>query len=220
MSGAVVRQGPYVRSGAHIGAVLIIVGVAQFAIVGNALTQLYYPHYSLLTNYISDLGNTATSPWHLAFNVSIILLGLLAIPGTLLIWDAFRPGLFRLLGLSFLWIAEVGAIFVGLFPENVNGTVHGLASLVVFLFAGLSMLVLAGAMLRDTRWHGYRAFSAIFGLVTLAALVGFLLGHWGPLGPGGVERIVVYPVLIWGVAIGARILGTPALASRRRLGVP
>ena len=56
----------------RLGATLVGIGTIQF-IVAMGVVQAGYPGYSLLTNYISDLGNTATSPWHVVFNASIIL---------------------------------------------------------------------------------------------------------------------------------------------------
>ncbi len=194
----------------HSGAIVLLVGVVQFVIVGMALTQLKYPGYSLTGNYISDLGNTSTSPWYFVFNGSIIALGVLSFFGVLMIWGAFKPGLLRLAGLALLLVASIAAIGVGVFPENVNGGIHGLASLLVFLPSGLAMVLLSGTMLRDTRWQGFRFFTFLLGVITLVALALYLPQYWGPLGPGGLERIVVYPVLIWAFVISIHLRQLPS----------
>ena len=126
--------------------------------MANAVVQSQYPGYSLLGNYISDLGNTATSPWHAMFNVSIALLGLCAFVGVLLTWGAFVRGRPRVLGLSLLLLASVAAMLVGAFPENVNPPVHDLVSVLVFLPGGLAFVILALGMRPDTPWAGGQAY--------------------------------------------------------------
>lgn len=181
---------------ARWGAVLIGLGIVQFS-AAMAVVQAGYPHYSDLTNFISDLGNTATSPWHWVFNVSIILLGILAFVGILLAWGGFPPGATRVVGLSLLLVASLGAIFVGLFPENVNPTVHGLASLAVFAPGGAALLVLAAGMGPATSWRWLRVPSAVLGLITLASLAYYL--PYQANYPGFVERLIVFPILVWGI---------------------
>ena len=207
------------------GGLLIAVGAVQF-VVANAWVQTRYAGYSLLTNYISDLGNTSTSPLHIVFNISIILLGVLAFVGILLAWGGFPRGgsrvvgLFLLLiasvaailvGLFLLLIASVAAILVGLFPENVNGTVHDTASLLVFLPAGLALVIVSNGMKPGTMWFGYRAFTLILGLVVL-----FSLAYYAPTqtfsttwDPGLIERLIVYPILLWAVVVGIHLARMP-----------
>ena len=48
---------PLVRRSVRWGGMLIALGFVQFAIA-NAIVQSRYSGYSLLTNYVSDLGNT------------------------------------------------------------------------------------------------------------------------------------------------------------------
>jgi hypothetical membrane protein len=192
------------------GGILIAVGVVQFA-AAMAWVQSQYSGYSLLTNYISDLGNTSTSPQHLVFNVSIILLGILAFLGVLLGWGGFPRGGPRVLGLFLLLIASLAAIGVGLFPENVNSNVHDFVSLMVFLPGGLALVVLSAGMRQNTMWDGFRAFSLILGLVTLVSLA-----YYAPTqtynttwDPGFVERLIVYPILLWGFIAGVHLARLP-----------
>ena len=152
-----------------VGVGLIALGVVEFT-TAMVIVQLGYPGYSDTANYISDLGNTATSPWHLVFNLSIVPLGGLAFVGILLAWDGFLPGDTRGVGLSLLLVASIGAILVGVFPENVNPTVHGLASLTVFAPGGVGLVVLGSGLRRDTAWHWLRWVSVALGLITLASL--------------------------------------------------
>jgi len=195
------------------GAALIAVGVVQFS-AAMAIVQSAYPGYSDVTNYISDLGNTATSPWHVVFNVSIVLLGLLAFVGILLAWGGFPAGGSRVVGLVLLLAASVGAVFVGLFPENVNGTVHGLASLTVFGPGGVALLVLAAGMSDRTSWHWLRWGSAVLGAITLVSLAYYVPTQTGNTtwDPGFVERLIVFPILIWGFLAALHLARTPRAA--------
>src|SRR5580658_8979166 len=104
------RYGPLVHRSVRHGAILYIVAVVQF-LVGMAVTQLLYgpPTYNLLSNYISDLGaihcgplagRQVCSPGHEVFNVSIIILGILLILGTLLIRTSFPARSTRSVGLG------------------------------------------------------------------------------------------------------------------------
>lgn len=188
------------------GAGLIAFGVVQFS-VAMAVVQYGYPGYSDAANYISDLGNTATSPWHWVFNISIILLGALAFFGILLAWSGFPPGGTRIVGLFLLLLASVGAILVGLFPENVNSAVHGVASLTVFGPGGVALVVLGSGWRPRTAWHWLRPTSVALGLVTLVSLAYYIPTQvnnttWEP---GFVERLIVFPILLWGFLVALQL---------------
>jgi hypothetical membrane protein len=210
----------FVSRSVRWGAALLGVGVVQF-VVANAVVQSQYPGYSLLGNYISDLGNTATSPWHVVFNVSIALLGLCAFVGILLTWAAFVRGATRVIGLPLLLLASVAAVLVGTFPENVNPPVHDLVSLLVFLPGGLAILILAVGMRPDTSWAGGRSYSALLGAVTLVSLAYYVptQGSNTTWDPGLVERLIVAPILIWGFGVAVH-LGRARTRPRSALVVP
>jgi hypothetical membrane protein len=225
------RYGPLVHRSVHHGAALWVLGVVEF-LVGMIVTQLGWsnPSYSLTQNYISDLGavNCGTfashyicSPWHLVFNISIILLGILLILGVLLLPSAFPNRRSRSIGLILLVVAGFGAIGVGLSPEDVNLTVHSISALLAFAGGGLALIVLGFAMFRDTRWDGWRAYSVLSGLVSLVSLILFTAkswtwgGLWADLGVGGIERLIVAPILLWALLVGIHLLRIPAFAPRQ-----
>lgn len=190
-----------------LGATLIAVGVVQFTLA-MAVVQYEYPGYSDFANYISDLGNTVTSPWHDVFNVSIILLGVLAFVGVLLSWEGFERGGTRAVGLPLLLLASIAAVLVGCFPENVNPPVHDTVSLLVFAPGGLALVVLAGGMREGTSWHWFRGPSAGLGVVTLLSLAYYVPTQannttWGP---GLIERLIVAPILLWGFLAAVELI--------------
>jgi hypothetical membrane protein len=209
---------PFVDGSVRVGAILIGVGAVQF-VVAMGVVQSGYPHYSLLANYISDLGNTATSPLHVVFNASIIALGVLAFVGILGAWGGFPRGGARFGGLSLLLVASVAAILVGIFPENVNPTVHGLASLAVFAPGGIGLVVVGTGLRAPTHWSSYRGFTILLGAITLVALA-----YYAPtqatnstVDPGLVERLIVAPILVWAVAIAVHLVRLP-VRPRVRIG--
>lgn len=204
---------PLVHRSVRSGAVLLVVGALQF-IVAMAVVQNQYPGYSLSGNYISDLGG-AHSPWALVFDGSVIVLGVCAIFGALLIWGAFDPRPARGAGLGFFLLAGVGAIGVGIFPETtpvLNGGMHEIVSFIAFAGSGLGLTVLSFAMTPGPRWRFSRPFTLALGLVTLAAIVLFATHIYLGLGPGGMERVVVAPVLLWAIVEGAHIGRLPRFA--------
>ncbi len=223
------RYGPLVHRRVHHGALLWVVGVLQFVVAMIVVQLAWTTPYSLAQNYISDLGNTACgefgsqyvcSPWHLLFNVSIVVMGLLLIAGAFLLPTAFPSRSSRTVGLGLLVVAGLGSIGVGLSPENVNPTVHSLSALLAFGGGELALLVLGVAMFRDTRWDGFRSYTVISGLVSLVALLLFVAhayrwgGLWTTWGPGGIERLVAAPPLLWAVVAGIHLLRIRSFAPR------
>jgi hypothetical membrane protein len=215
------RYGPLVHRSVRHGAILWIVGVLQF-LVGMIVTQIGYgSSYSLTQNYISDYGaihcgelagRYVCSPWHVVFDTSIVLLGILLILGAILIRTAFPSRSTRTVGLGILIISGFGAIGVGLSPEDYNLTIHSLSAATAFVGGGLALIVLGFAMFRDTRWDGFRAYSMISGLVALVAFVLFISHAYGPLGVGGMERLIVAPILVWAFVVGVHLVRIPTYA--------
>ncbi len=195
------------------GAILLIFGAVQF-IVGMIVVQSRYPGYSLTQNYISDLGG-ANSPWALGFDASVILLGLCAIFGALLIWSAFPERPSRGVGLTFLLIAGIGAVGVGVFPETtpvLNGGMHVIVSAVAFVGAGIGLTILSFAMAPGPHWRASRPFTLALGVLTLAATVLFETNLYLGLGPGGMERLIVAPILLWAIVEGVHLSQLPRFA--------
>lgn len=219
--------GPLVHRAARYGGALFLFGAIAF-VIGNAVAQLGWTHpYSLLNNYISDLGavncgywpsgssHFVCSPWHVAFNAAVILMGLCFILGAFTIRSAFPPGRLGPLGLVGIVVAGIGAIGVGLFPEDVNLTLHSLSAVTAFLIGNLAVIALGIAMVRDRRWEGYRTFSIASGIFGVIFLFVYLFHFWGPLGLGGSERLIVAPILLWASVAGIHIMRMPTYAPAR-----
>ncbi len=185
-------------SGLKLAGSLILVAVIQFILL-MTVSEALYPHYSVSANYISDLGVGTTAP---IFNTSIALLGVAVVAAAYLM----RRGLGSMVFSVLVALAGIGAICIGVFNESF-GMLHTYVSVWTFLFGAFAMLY----SVRITRWPlGY--LSAPLGLLSLfsLAMLGFFPQAFG-LGVGGFERLVVYPFLLWGLALGGYMLG---LASR------
>jgi hypothetical membrane protein len=153
--------------------------------------------YRMTANWISDLGAT-TAPWHWVMNGSFLLQGVLIAGGAVLVRSLF-PARWVYWLVLFLWVAAgIGVLFVGLFPENVDIQVHGLAALVHFLCGNLAMILLGLTSIR--RWRGRITLAAgVTGLVGLLT-VGYLNSHPGSalaVHAGLVERFAAYPLPLW-----------------------
>jgi hypothetical membrane protein len=224
--GATARLGPLVRRSVHHGALLWLVGAFQFLLVMIAVQLAWTQPYSLSSNAISDLGNTGCgpwpdatsavvcSPWHTVFNVSIIVLGLCVVFGSILVKSAFPPRKSALVGLGLFVLSGIGSIGVGAFPENVNLTAHTLSATLALGVGGVTLIVLAYAMLRDTRWNGYRAYTLLSGLVSTVAFLLLATHHYLGLGFGGIERLVAAPELLWLLLASIHLLYVPAFAPK------
>lgn len=221
------KLGPLVRRSVHHGAAIWFVADLQF-LVAMVLTEYAWTYpYSLTQNYVSDLGNTACgpwpdatsamivcSPWHTLFNVSIAVLGVGVLLGALLVKSAFPSRRTSQVGLSVVILAGIGAVLVGVFPENVYGTGHTIASVLAILVGGIGVAILALAMFRDTRWAGYRAYTLFSGLVTIVAFVLLATGNVFGLGPGGMERLAIAPELLWLLLVSIHLMFIPAYAPK------
>jgi hypothetical membrane protein len=187
----------------------MFVGAAQF-LVGMLIAEALYPGYSISGNYISDLGAYCNGvfpnagvcviyqPTSNIFNSSVFLLGLLLVVAAYVFWRPHDMNVFPFLVL----LTGIGAMGVGVFPET-NAVAHEITSDVAFLFAGLSAI-----------W-GYRLtrapmayFSVILGVVNLVAIVLFTANVLLGLGVGGMERMIVYPVIAWALGMGGYFMNS------------
>ena len=183
----------------RIAGVLFLMASAQF-MLGLVIAEASYSDYSVADNYISDLG---VGPSSMVFNSSAFLFGVLSLIGAY-----FLPRTVDFMRLTVLLILmAIGAMGVGIFTSAFT-TIHGVVSLMAFGFGGLSAI----ASFKVSKLP-LSAISVILGVVTLGALALFAGGlvttgsltssdppvseFFLGIGPGGMERIILYPALIW-----------------------
>jgi len=185
-----------------VAGALVLVGGSQF-VVGMLVAEALYPGYSISQNYISDLG---VGPSAMIFNSSVLLLGLLVVAGAYFVNRSFRNRLVT----GLLVLASVGAMGVGVFTENYH-VMHEIVSGIAFIFGGLVPIAAYRLVRRP-----FSYLSVVMGVLSLSAMVllsaeySFGLGEqcFLGLGPGGMERMIVYPVLLWEVAFGGHLMAS------------
>jgi len=191
--------------------ILFFIASTQF-ILGLIVAEASYPSYSISGNYISDLG---VGPSSMIFNSSIFLLGLLSITGAY-----FLPRTINFRALSILLVLmAIGAMGAGVFTKS-SAAIHGVMSSMAFLFGGLSAIASFKVLKTPLSMM-----SVILGLIVLSALAlfgGGLLASGSfteieaqdsvfflGLGPGGMERMIVYPALIWLAGFSGHLIALP-----------
>ena len=192
------------RSEAAAGALFFLVGA--IALLGIIVAEVLYPGYTTLQE-ISDLGasrppnSVIHHPSSTIFNATMLVSGALVLAGTYLVHRAFdRRGVTAVLTLFGL-----GVFGVGVFPGN-RVPWHQLFALLTFVAGGLSAVISARIVVGP-----FRSLCVAFGAFSLAVLASVVvLGDANPLlslGLGGVERLVVYPILLWATGFGGYLLG-------------
>jgi len=165
----------------------LFAGVAQF-ILAMIIAEALYPGYSTSANFISDLG---VGPSAAIFNTSIVLLGIAFIVATILIHRALKQKLFTI----FLALTGIGTAGVGIFTGDFL-IVHVTVSLIAFVSGSLAS-IFSYRLIRSPLKYA----SVILGLLGLSAFIISISGSTLGLGPGGIERMIVYPLLIWGLGV-------------------
>jgi hypothetical membrane protein len=190
-------------SAAKAGAALFL-GTVQYGI-GLILAEAFYPGYNVSTNAVSDLGATCSTPCVIyyptatIFDTSIVILGVAILVTAYFSRKAFKSTLFSVI----VALGGIGAIGVGTFNET-TGIFHSIFSLIVFLFAGISALM-ASRYVKPPM----SIFSIVLGLLTLIALALYVPKIYLGLGQGGMERMIVYPVLLWAIGYGGHLMSLP-----------
>jgi hypothetical membrane protein len=188
---------------------------------------VWRPPYSLITNTISDLGNTACgrydgryvcSPRNLWMNGGFVGLGLIMITGALLLHQEFidrerRERLASFFGFSCLGLGGLGSILVGVSPENTSPTLHITGAAFALGVGTLGILLFALGVRLPVRYRGY---SILLSSLSLLALVLFACHRDFGLGAGGMERIAAYPETIWMIWFGVYISRDHYLKGRRQ----
>jgi hypothetical membrane protein len=200
-----------IRIGSFLWASSIQFFIAQVIAALNWATP-----YSLVTRYISDLGNTACaaypigstiqvcSPWHFVMNASFIVLGVTMASGAVLMVRAFRSGGLSTIGLGLIAVAGFGVLLVGLFPENENIRLHALGAGLNFVCGNLGMVLLGIAGATGAARQGFDLVSAGMGTLGLIGTALFVSEHYSGLGQGGMERVAAYPLTVWLIVAGVR----------------
>jgi hypothetical membrane protein len=173
----------------------------QFFVVETVAESRYAGGYSRVDDVVSALG-TAGSAARQLMNASFVLQGALILGGALLLRPALLRGAAQVAPVL-LGAAALGALLVGVFPLDGNGTLHAIGAGLYFVGGGLGLIALAYAV--RPRSEALGTALALLGLVGTAATVFFLTGVTSYLGTGGTERVAAY-VLPIGLALTGGVL--------------
>jgi hypothetical membrane protein len=149
---------------------------------------------------ISDLGATETGvvlhPSSTIFNLTMLVAGAMIITAA---WFAHRALHRKAVSIP-TGLLGLGVLGVGTFPGNIHPQ-HPLFAFTAFVAGGLAVM-----LSYKVTPQPLRAIFAVMGAVSLGfTLASVFLLEWGPfarLDLGGVERWMVYPVLLWLVGFG------------------
>ena len=187
---------------AKIAGAALFAGVVQFALA-MLVAESLYPGYSVSGNAISDLGATCSNgacrtvqPSSIIFNLSIILAGLLVLVSGFYLRRAVRANAI----VACVLVAGAAMAGVGVFPETF-GVLHGIVSLTTFL--SISFAAIAAYKVERSPLS---YFSVLLGIFSLVATILFIGGVYLGLGEGGMERMIVYPVLLWSIAFSGHLI--------------
>ena len=198
---------------APAGILLFALGAAFLTV--TMLAASIAPAYDYSAAAISDLGVIGETA--VLFNGLLVFVGALNIVAGLLMYAVHR----RRWILAVYLLAGLGAAGAGLVPLDVGG-LHSLFALFGFVFFNLEAVATATVLRGPTRLISYAA--GIVGLVYVTVMIIGDAGNpaiFGAIGHGGSERMIVYPAMLWAVAIGGYLTaGTPLRGPSRRSAEP
>ncbi|UCH31254.1 MAG: DUF998 domain-containing protein [Candidatus Bathyarchaeota archaeon] len=187
---------------AKVAGTLLFLGSIQWFLV-IVLTEGLHPDYNSGAHYVSSLGVGTTS---LLYNSSLILFGITIVAGAYLLQRAFSSKFFFVL----LIVTGFATLGVGLFPEDVR-PLHGIVTPIALLFGALSAIVSYRLQKPPLSYV-----SVGLGVLSLGASV-FFNSYLGlprdsnitflGLGKGTMERLVIYPILLWCIGFGGHLIG-------------
>ena len=196
---AAVRQEAAADDLTVAGLMFIVLGAAFLTV--TMLAASIAPAYDFSGGAISDLG--VIDETALLFNVLLVVTGGLNAVGGYLLYGRHR----RLWLLVPYIVGGAGAIGAGLLPLDTGGP-HSLFALLGFLFFNVeaicTAMVVRGPM---------RAISVVAGATGLVFVGVMIVGDggnaaiFGPIGHGGAERMIVYPVMLWLLTLGGYLIG-------------
>lgn len=181
------------------GLILLILAAQFMTII--MLAASIAPRYDYHAAAISDLGVIPETS--LLFNLSLVAVGVLNIVGGYLFYRSHG----RRWILAVFVIAGIGAAGAGLLPLD-RSEFHGLFALAAFLFFNLEAIATGQVTHGPIRWV-----SRVAGATGLAFVVLMVIGDSGsaavfePIGHGGAERMIVFPVMLWMLVVGGWLLG-------------
>jgi hypothetical membrane protein len=209
----------------QLAGTLILLAGMQF-VIGAHIAEATYPGYNVNQNYLSDLGATVRytsngvtiviqQPASAIFTVMLMAMGVLILGAAYLMFPLVKSRR----TVVFMGLFGIAALGIGIFSE-VFTLIHGIFSLLAFFTGGLAAIFSFKLTKRPMNYV-----SVILGVTVLVAMVllelasldqilpemGFAAGAplQTPIGIGGLERMIAYPLMLWFVMFGASLISAP-----------
>jgi hypothetical membrane protein len=187
------------------GLLLAVAGIGVF--MGIITAEALYPaDYGTGASMISDLGGSeppngvVLEPSATIFNSVMIVGGGIILAGALCYWMAAR----RKVVAVPLALLGLGALGVGVFPGD-TGAIHAVFAQLTFIAGGVAAILSALVVSSPLRY-----LAVVLGAVPLVNLALYiaLQDDWfvSGLGPGGLERWIAYPIVLWLVVFGGYLM--------------
>ena len=171
-------------------AFLALIAVAFGMFVSLIIYLQDDPSFSILTNYISDLGAGPISS-RIVFSIGMIVGAVFLIFLQLFIGKYLkrieeksqRIWIFLYAGV----VAELGLIFIGIYPldraDDTAFAIHSIAAVIFFVFTAISNLGLGYIEFKNSKFSKFFALiSVIAGLFSAIFAVGFIIQEYSVLG--------------------------------------
>jgi hypothetical membrane protein len=204
---AMLNSGKDAANMKRAGALLAFAGLGFLMVV--TVLEAIYPGYSVHGNTISDLlaiGTTTSFVGEpLMFVVAISWMA-----GAYFLFRNTRKRGWIILNL----LPGTGLLLAVLSPENVNVAIHSVGALMAFI-PGPFAAILSYRIIKSP----FRYFAISLGALSLLGSV-VEFGAYNTdffqqtLGPGGWERIIAYPLLVWLIGFGSYLLVKSGEGSR------
>lgn len=173
--------------------ILIFLGVFLFSMAILVVESLR-PTYSLNLDSISSLG---IGQYGEIFYYSILLMGALVVISGIILLSGKKKEAWH----ASIILVGIGAIGVGIFPYLVSYPLHSYFAFLAFIFGGITALLFAAH-----KGTPFRIFSPIIGILVLVSIFLYARGMLYGLGPGGMERMIVYPTLFWALGLSGYLM--------------
>ncbi|MBV8928021.1 MAG: DUF998 domain-containing protein [Mycobacteriaceae bacterium] len=196
-------------------------GALQFFVFEFLVAGSWRGEYSYTDNFISDLGvpycgshgNAPCSASSVLITMSFVVMGVSFLAAAIWMRAGMRAATAPLVGSLFMGIAAAGAVVVGLVHSNVNWPLHSLGSSLFLIFGSCSLLTVG--LSHNVAPRDVASFlTAPLGLLGLVAFFCYVNSWQLGLGPGGIERVSAYSVIV-GFACGVSVVGRSRFARDR-----
>ncbi|MFX1418112.1 MAG: DUF998 domain-containing protein [Promethearchaeota archaeon] len=186
--------------GVLVSVISIIISIALYTAGGAT--------YSILTNYVSDLGATsAPNNASIAFNIGLIINSILSPFGSLFLVLIFQNKDIKQKWIIWFWfsaniISTIATFFVAIFPEDTMLLPHNFAAFVTFAFLMLYNLIYGVITLladKIAKYHSIPAFILV--LINIFFMISYASNVYEPI-VTFLEWMVLFGGWAFGIYLG------------------